>query len=963
MPPPPTEAAPNSRASKIKKLKATITKLAEDLIQKLQTRSPEPTAADTLRDSVRKHIRSIHQHQSQYHLHQTPGTGLYGDRTLDRLGTNLWNQCAHVRREIADKGNAAPQKALLLASRVLAFQIIHLVQWEDECPPETLAYLMRLALKAARSCIEEQDMELGQIVVQHLAEYEGRAEKVCKGDIEAGQAHECSRLRAEYYGVRVALCWKENQLEVAEHMYAQVESLLPSLDHNSAESLAEVLYEIGRDLAMVKRDFPMASKWLKRSNDIISSQSIGQLSAEGVGLRLSIFQAHITALLGLESPEGFEQARELVGYLETEIGNQPFVLILNLELLSKSPAEVFDSEAYGDVLRRMIKAFKYTDANFKALKRHIQKLHEKSPGLGVKILDEFLVSVENANFGGGDGPEWYDKLVVLRVKMTTQLRESMDSIRQAKAFFSKLGLPVGTKAATGSQMLIWKMIDASYSQGHCDVASEWCHLALAPVFQDSGPINKAKIERKLLLCSLSLNDLPAALCTYHGMAEQAQKEVMTRYLMFKVAARSGDFDLATQCLETLSASDKGEDLLYACVLDAQKAGDNTCVSEALKRLVQSGGHKTNGSIHLPTLLRCTIRYLHKLLEDGDSHIDQSSVVSDIILIFDQAVKGMDRNETDAGGNRLFDLRELEWFCQNSYNLAIKNTQTWDPRQVVRILDACIRIAGHFPLDASSPVASDLPLRRLFCHFVSASALTALARGQDEVEKQLLDYQGVRQNVAGFEAALDTYQQSEDVSPADYRHLLKKLQTIIIFDLEAAIHLKQFSQLGEVARRAVICENADTFKAMADCLLRLQGPCQIPSQELYSTLNFVITQLAELQDYNSATLSRYIRCLFQATMGLDPDLAFNELKTACDVVKRSVEVEGSPWPREELGWIAIVAYNHGLDCSSQEDEERAQRWIHMAINLAHYNDDKGRLERQMHESYMSLSLRRQGGRTA
>lgn len=190
---------------------------------------------------------------------------------------------------------------------------------------------------------------------------------------------------------------------------------------------------------------------------------------------------------------------------------------------------------------------------------------------------------------------------------------------------------------------------------------------------------------------------------------------------------------------------------------------------------------------------------------------------------------MDRNETDASGNKLFDPKELEWFCQNSYNLAIKNAQTWDPRQVVRTLDACIRVAGHFPADASSPVARDLPLRRVFCHFVNASALAALARAQDDVEQQLLDYQGVRKNVAGFETALDAYQQSEGVSTADYRHLLKKLQTIIVFDLEAAIHLRQFSQLGEVARRAVICENADTFKAMADCLLRLQGPCQIPSQ--------------------------------------------------------------------------------------------------------------------------------------
>lgn len=103
--------------------------------------------------------------------------------------------------------------------------MIHLARWEDGFTPGALANLMRMGLRAARSCIgerthtesapwhsgvaddpqEERDSELGQIVVQQLAVYEGKADKLCNGDIEAGQAHECSSLRAEYYGVRVTL--------------------------------------------------------------------------------------------------------------------------------------------------------------------------------------------------------------------------------------------------------------------------------------------------------------------------------------------------------------------------------------------------------------------------------------------------------------------------------------------------------------------------------------------------------------------------------------------------------------------------------------------------------------------------------------------------------------------------------------------------------------------------------------
>lgn len=157
---------------------------------------------------------------------------------------------------------------------------------------------------------------------------------------------------------------------------------------------------------------------------------------------------------------------------------------------------------------------------------------------------------------------------------------------------------------------------------------------------------------------------------------------------------------------------------------------------------------------------------------------------------------------------------------------MKNAQTWDPRGLVRTLDACVSIMGHFPEDAVSPVVDDLPLRRLFCHFINASALTALARAQNDVERQLLDYQAVRKNVAGFEEALEACRQRLELPETQYKQLLKKLQIIIVFDFESALHLRQTSELGEIIRRASVCRNGETFKAMADSLLRLHTASNI-----------------------------------------------------------------------------------------------------------------------------------------
>jgi hypothetical protein len=39
--------------------------------------------------------------------------------------------------------------------------------------------------------------------------------------------------------------------------------------------------------------------------------------------------------------------------------------------------------------------------------------------------------------------------------------------------------------------------------------------------------------------------------------------------------------------------------------------------------------------------------------------------------------------------------ELDWFSRNSYNLALKSSVTWDPRQTLRILRASIEVAVQF----------------------------------------------------------------------------------------------------------------------------------------------------------------------------------------------------------------------------------------------------------------------------
>lgn len=182
-----------------------------------------------------------------------------------------------------------------------------------------------------------------------------------------------------------------------------------------------------------------------------------------------------------------------------------------------------------------------------------------------------------------------------------------------------------------------------------------------------------------------------------------------------------------------------------------------------------------------------------------------------------------RDPKDASGKKLFDVNELEWFCQNSYNLGLKHADTWDLRHIVTILTCSLNIINHFPEDVPSQVAVDLSLKSIFCNFLIACALVALARAQDNVEQQLQDYLVMRGHISAFDTALqEQLQMLDEVSTKD---LLNKLSMLLVFDFEGAACLKQWEDLGQIVLKASTCKCLETFQAMGDCLLRAKPPVQ------------------------------------------------------------------------------------------------------------------------------------------
>ncbi|KAI1084000.1 meiosis protein SPO22/ZIP4 like-domain-containing protein [Whalleya microplaca] len=625
-----------------------------------------------LTDELENRIHAI----KAYFL-KSPGS--YRHKQLDAAGTDLWNWCTRIKRQ-DDIGVSPTKPKFLTFVRVYAFLILALAQWGDHNTPGDLIRLEKLAIKAGRSYGE---LEFAPLVMQKAAEYNGLLqnlqEKLPKEESDARK-----RLEAEYLTLRLALAWKEDRLDVADHLYEKVQSSKQSIDSISAEALADTLFEIGKGL-IEKKDYTLAVKWLERAYETINNQSLEQLSREALELRLAISQALVRAYLGIGTTEGYEKAENHVGYIESGLGDKLLVLLLRLEILQSSAAEVFDSSAYADILRRMIRSVDISESNFNLTIHHIRKLNDKSPTIASSVLDDYIIS----RVLPAQHEEWVERAVVLRTHMAMTHRDTQETIQGLVLMFDKvessLPKPLPAAAVLAVQTLIWKRIDASFNQRQLDVAEEWCYLAMHPALQHSSPANTAKIARKLLQCTLERNNLESATEIFRAMNEQAKREPKTLYLAYKLALRSRDRDMASECLRHITEAPSNDfRYLYACCIDAQQAEDKRCAIEALRHLFKKYEFNSPGPIHLPALLRVIIRLEVSLLdEEGRPDVDHHALVEDLCQVFEGVLYTTLRkiiNEIHSLDH--FDLEKLAKYMR----CLLKATLSSEPEYPLKIIE-------------------------------------------------------------------------------------------------------------------------------------------------------------------------------------------------------------------------------------------------------------------------------------
>ncbi|UKZ64346.1 uncharacterized protein TrAtP1_005562 [Trichoderma atroviride] len=855
-------------------------------------------------------------------------------KDAERKGRNLWNLCVRLKRE-QDAAKPAESTKLVVKARSFAFFMLQLGRSAGRAKkddPSEAVHLMDLALALGKVCIGALDLDLARLALQKAAELIEYLKAIPLDSLDSIGQNERTRLDAEYLAIRTAISWKEDRLDVAEHMFGKIDLLRPALNVRSAELIADTFQHIGYGLAS-KGDYGMAVKWFKRAYDLISLQALDQLSVKGLELRLAICQGLVRGLLDIGSQECFQEANRLIEYIESEVGDKPLVLHWRLELLQRAPGEVFDTEAYSSILYRMIRSFDYSDASFAFLLHHIKSLRERNHRLARGLLDELLLRHVIAS----KNSDWVGKTLVRRIWMSTiDDTNSISALTDLHNLLDKacdgLSEPLEPDIAGAAHSVIWNKIESVVSDNLFEVVEAWCSIALHTIFTNSGEANQGKFSRKLITCALNLNDTGKARQVFQSMSDNVKNHFLTRYLTFKISLIDQDHDLGCESirhLSKLSNASEGRDILYACIREAQLAGDRQCALAALQAIIRSWKDDEATPSNLPSILRCSIRLIQAIEENNTNEIHPKNTVyaDDLCCLFEKAAECAERNPQDGDG-KLFTVFELHWFRKNAYNLGVLKCETWNIVHTIRIFKACLAFSCLYPMDFS---ASDD------------------TRTEDKTNEHLQHYLEARQHIRKFDAMLETKPdttQGESVM----KDLIAKLSTLLVFDVEAATVLKDWDGLNETVRKAKICQDEVTYKAMGDCILRSKAPGKV----MFSTMQLIINEIFELEKFDYEKLMKYIRCMFQVILGTDDNSALQLVDQALQIAGEANEI-GNTLPSAEIEWLVATTFNHGIEYYVRGESDSCHCWAIKAMDLANYVDDGGVMRDMLLDKFSQLQL--------
>ena len=177
---------------------------------------------------------------------------------LDLLGADLWNLSTRLRRD-----DGAVEKIPICLLRVFAFLLLDTAHHARKGTAHNCVRLMKIALKAGKSCLDCDRLDFAAKVMESAAHYDEFLAKP-ENHLTPEDGPVCGRLRAEYYLLRTSLvcdlvcrcckyfriqrtrdhfkftnglkAWKNTRLDLAEHTFSKFRETADQLDPDDSRT-------------------------------------------------------------------------------------------------------------------------------------------------------------------------------------------------------------------------------------------------------------------------------------------------------------------------------------------------------------------------------------------------------------------------------------------------------------------------------------------------------------------------------------------------------------------------------------------------------------------------------------------------------------------------------------------------------------------------------------------------------
>lgn len=129
-------------------------------------------------------------------------------------------------------------------------------------------------------------------------------------------------------------------------------------------------------------------------------------------------------------------------------------------------------------------------------------------------------------------------------------------------------------------------------------------------------------------------------------------------------------------------------------------------------------------------------------------------------------------------------------------------------------------------------------------------------------------------------------------------LKKKFGTLLGYDFEAAVRLKDWETLRGIVEEVAQCTNKgiSVFETITDILINSEAPNRIKLIIMQVILNYTVPSPMA----NVVKLSRWIRTLVQLSIAKNPKVTEALLVEVIDVTKS--RGDGQKYPGEEIQWL-------------------------------------------------------------